>query len=170
MEEDEISCVCRWRNAHQTRARIHSLPDRPPPQYIQDAAFSDQLLSLSNMHLSFFHVFSLCVFVCVRVCLYLTHIVVVPLMKALCLQGEKKKNLLVFPHDCQTITASTRSPSPVPGKVAGLAGICIIVFRAIVGGFGLLTQSRRLATCPEQMNSAFVQHAYLFLHSVISEQ
>lgn len=73
-----------------------------------------------------------------------------------------KKNLLVFPHDCGTIIAS-RSPSPVPGKIAGLAGICIIVFRAIVGGFGLLTQSYRLATCPEQMNSAFVQHYYLFL-------
>ena len=104
---------------------------------------------------------------CVCVFLYLMHIVVVPLVKALCLQ--QKKNLLVFPHDCGTIIASTRSPSPVPGKIAGLAGICIIVFRAIVGGFGLLTQSCSLATCPEQMNSAFVQHDYLFLHSVISE-
>ena len=62
---------------------------------------------------------------------------------------KKKTNLLVFPHDCRTIIASTRSPSPVPGKITGLAGICIIVFRAIVGGFGLLTQSCRLATCPE---------------------
>lgn len=109
--------------------------------------------------------------VCVCTCVFISHAYCSGALNESTLPpGGKKKNLLVFPHDCQTITASTRSPSPVPGKVAGLAGICIIVFRAIVGGFGLLTQSRRLATCPEQMNSAFVQHAYLFLHSVISEQ
>lgn len=129
-----------------------------PPSYV---AF----FHLVNTHLGFLQVFSWCV--CVYMCefVYLTHIVVVPLMKTLCFQEKKKKekkNLLVFPHDCGTIIAS-RSPSPVPGKIAGLAGICIIVFRAIVGGFGLLTQSYRLATCPEQMNSAFVQHYYLFL-------
>lgn len=87
-------------------------------------------------------------------------------MKTLCFQ--EKKNLLAFPHDCGTIIAS-RNPSPVPGKIAGLAGICIIVFRAIVGGFGLRTQGNRLATCPEQMGPACVQHYYLFLCSVVSE-
>lgn len=35
--------------------------------------------------------------------------------------GKKKTNptLLVFPHDCGTIAASTWSPSPVPGKIPG---------------------------------------------------
>lgn len=103
--------------------------------------------------------------VCVCVFVYLTYYSCA-LSENTLLPG--KKNLLVFPHDCRTIIAS-RSPSPIPGKIAGLAGICIIVFRAIVGGSGLRTQGHRPATCPEQMDSAFVQHYYLFLHSVVSE-
>jgi hypothetical protein len=47
-------------------------------------------------------------------------------MKTLCLQQLRKKNnnkknpaLLVFPHDCGTIAASTRSCTLASGKIPG---------------------------------------------------
>lgn len=116
------------------------------------------------------------VYMCVFI--RLTHIEAVPLMKILCLQQlmkikrkkERKKptQLCLFFHMTAEQLQLLLGAFSCSWENTRAVGICIIVFRAIVGGLGLLTWSRRLATCPKQMNSAFVQY-YLVLHSVTSE-
>lgn len=75
----------------------------------------------------------------------------------LAIKGERKKSptqlCLFFHMIAEQLQLLLGTLLLFLGKYS-VAGICIIVFRAIVGGFGLLTQSSRLATCLNQMNSA----------------
>lgn len=61
----------------------------------------------------------------------------------------------------------TEPPSPRSWENSrGRGSICIIVFSAIVGGLGMPALGCSPATCPEQMNLAFVRR-YLLRHSLI---
>lgn len=78
--------------------------------------------------------------------IYVIHTEVVPLMKTFCLQqlgGEGKKaptQLCLFFHmTAEQIQLLLGTLLMFLGKYP-VAGICIIIFRAIVGGLGLLTE------------------------------
>ena len=141
--------MCMPSEKQTSNTSTHTQPSRLPPLPLN--TYNTQPFHIGIFHLVIctqdssmsFH------YMCLCMCVFRSHTYCGGSLNESTLPIPKKKNLVVFPHDCRTIIASTRSPSPVPGKIAGLAGICIIVFSAIVGGFGLLTQSCRLATCPE---------------------
>lgn len=92
--------------------------------------------------------------------IYLIHSEVVPLMKTLCLQQLREREKNPRHNSCLFLHMIAEQLQLLLGTLLLFLGkypvacICIIVFRAIVGGFGLLTQSSKLATCLNQMNSA----------------